>query len=216
MCYRLWMNRNETKQAVGILAYGSLVGDPGSEIDEVRTETIEGLLTPFPVEFARQSGKTRGGAPTLVPYEGGAPVRAQLFVVNTSIDDATNRLYRRETRKIGTGERYEHSDSPGPNKVTIKRLGPFAGIDVVLYAQIGANIDDLGARTLAALAIASVGKAEEGLDGISYLMDAIANGIETPLTSAYAEAVTRECGANDLPGALAKARTRFRGEGNNR
>jgi hypothetical protein len=53
------MNEGPT---VGILTYGSLIGDPGPEIEEVRTRTIEGLTTPFSVEFARMSGKTRGGA----------------------------------------------------------------------------------------------------------------------------------------------------------
>ena len=38
---------------------------------------------------------------------------------------------------------------------------------------------------LAKRAVESVGKADEGKDGISYLMNAIACGIETSLTPAY-------------------------------
>ncbi|GAA4131236.1 hypothetical protein ACFFTN_26415 [Aminobacter aganoensis] len=62
--------------AVGILAYGSLIGDPGAEIEPAITSRIA-CLTPFPVEFARQS-RTRKGAPTLVPSERGASIRAQM------------------------------------------------------------------------------------------------------------------------------------------
>jgi len=54
------------------LAYGSLIDDPGSEIQPVIARLIEGVETPFKVEFARSSEK-RDGAPTLVPVkEGGA------------------------------------------------------------------------------------------------------------------------------------------------
>lgn len=203
--YRRRMDKNETKQTVGILAYGSLIGDPGPEIEEIRTGTIEGVTTPFPVEFARSSSK-RGGAPTLVPYEKGAKVRAQVFVLSTSISDAADRLYRREIDDIGSVKQYQHSDNPGPNKVTVKRLEPFAGIDVVLYTEIGANINDPSAARLTGLAIASVGKAKEGKDGISYLMNAITNGIETPLTRAYAAEILRRTETEDLAAALAKVR----------
>jgi hypothetical protein len=61
---------------IGILAFGSLIGNPGDEIAalEIAAERRHGVLTPFPVEFARSSTK-RGGAPTLVPY---AQARAKL------------------------------------------------------------------------------------------------------------------------------------------
>jgi len=33
------------------------------------------VMTPFPIEFVRKS-RQRGGAPTVVPYNDGGPVRA--------------------------------------------------------------------------------------------------------------------------------------------
>jgi hypothetical protein len=56
------------EDAVGILAFGSLIDRPGWEIDEGIIGRKAGVLTPFSVEFARKSVK-RGGAPTLVPVE---------------------------------------------------------------------------------------------------------------------------------------------------
>lgn len=202
-------------QRIGILAYGSLIGDPGREIDEVRAGELIPVMTPFPVEFARSSSG-RGGAPTLIPYAGGAAVRAQVLVITTSVEDAADRLYRREIDDVGSGRRYEHSDNPGPTKVVINRLKDFAGLDVVLYTQIGANIDDLNAARLAEFGIESVGKAKPGKDGISYLMNAMRHGIETPLSAAYAEAIKQKLGTSDLPGALAKAGSRNRSEEGNR
>lgn len=58
---------------VGIIAYGSLLPDPGSEIEVATAEVIQDLVTPFPVEYARSSKKC-DGSPTLVPSQAGAPV----------------------------------------------------------------------------------------------------------------------------------------------
>ena len=121
------------KQTVGILAYGSLINDPGREIKEVRVRKIKGVMTPFPVEFARSSS-TRGGAPTLVPYAGGGYVRAQVLVVNTSVTEATHRLYRRETDKVGSDRRYKHSNNPGPDKVIVEQLRINSGL--TLYSML--------------------------------------------------------------------------------
>lgn len=51
----------ETKEkpTVGILAYGSLISDPGDEIENARTKIIHDVMTPFHIEFARSS-KNRG------------------------------------------------------------------------------------------------------------------------------------------------------------
>lgn len=85
--------------SVGILAYGSLIGDPGAEIAPVILGRIE-CRTPFKVEYARTS-VSRMGAPTLVPYDAGDHVAAQILVVDLPIHEATNRLYRRELHKVG-------------------------------------------------------------------------------------------------------------------
>ena len=85
---------------VGILAYGSLIGDPGPEIEPHIIRRIS-CRTPFNVEFARAS-RTRTGGPSLVPYDDGSQVAAQILVVDLPLKEATDRLYRRETRKVGT------------------------------------------------------------------------------------------------------------------
>jgi len=64
---------------VGILAYGSLIADPGPEIEPAIVDRIK-CETPFKVEFARTS-KRRAGAPTLVPYKAGGQVSSELLVV---------------------------------------------------------------------------------------------------------------------------------------
>lgn len=124
-------------QTVGILAYGSLIGEPGLEIEDVRTSTIDGVMTRFPVEFARSSG-SRGGAPTLVPHDNGGCVNAHIFVLETLVDDACHCFYRREINKVGSGLRYAHKNKPGLNDVVIERLEGESGIDIAhLYADRG-------------------------------------------------------------------------------
>ena len=46
---------------IGIMAYGSLIADPGNEIQNRLDHFISDVETPFPVEYARRSGKTRNG-----------------------------------------------------------------------------------------------------------------------------------------------------------
>ena len=70
---------------VGILAYGSLIGDPGAEIEPHITRRIS-CRTPFKVEFARTS-RTRKGGPTLVPYKDGSEVAAQILLVDLSLKE---------------------------------------------------------------------------------------------------------------------------------
>jgi hypothetical protein len=87
--------RNE----VGILASGSLLSDPGDELNRVIERRIDDVLTPFEVEYARSS-RTRASAPTLVPVKGGmgGQVRAQVLVLKPDANVATAKtlLYRRE------------------------------------------------------------------------------------------------------------------------
>jgi hypothetical protein len=60
---------------IGILAYGSLIGNPGFEIEPHITRRIA-CRTTFKVEFARTS-KTRTSGPTLIPYDEGLEAAAQ-------------------------------------------------------------------------------------------------------------------------------------------
>lgn len=191
---------------IGILAYGSLIDDPDVEIAEATIGTKADVLTPFNIEYARTSN-SRGGAPTLVPVtHGGSPVSGQIFILDVPEREAANRLWRRETRKVGSGLEYAPPKKIGPNTVVVKRLENFAGVSVVLYTQIAANIELLTGEALAALAIASVGKAKPGMDGISYLIAAKGNGITTALSADYEAEIQRQTGCEGLEEALAKLR----------
>ena len=191
---------------VGILAYGSLITDPGDEILAVRTRITENIATPFPVEYARSSAG-RGGAPTLVPFERGCPVQSQLFLVDTSVEDAADRLYRREINAVGSRRRYQHKTNPSDKDVIVDRIESFLGVSLTLYTRIAATIVDPTAERLADLAIGSVAKADKGRDGITYLINAISAGIQTPLTEEYAAEIMRRVNANTLEEALATIRS---------
>ncbi len=89
-------------RGVGILAYGSLISDPGIEIHPQIVRRVP-TTTPFPVEYARISEK-RGGAPTVVPHSSGNPVKAEVLVLSDSVllAEAANLLWRRVLRNDAT------------------------------------------------------------------------------------------------------------------
>jgi cation transport regulator ChaC len=194
---------------VGILAYGSLLEHPGEEIEKATVRVVSSVKTPFKVEFARSSGK-RSGAPTLVPDDRGGNVDARIFVVDLSVAEATNRLYRRELNEVGSGLAYKEPKRVMANTVVIKSLPNFGGVETVLYTHISANIEPLTAGKLAELAIRSARERGDNRDGITYLIDAARHGIETPLGKAYAAEIMRALGAPNLTDALAQARAQGR------
>jgi hypothetical protein len=196
----------EASARLGILAYGSLIDDPGEEIAAATAGILRaGVITPFPVEFARSS-HTRAGAPTLVPMtKGGARVPARVFVLRDDVSEqaARDMLWRRETGKKGRAPTARvHA---GPDDVVIDEIVDFHGVGKVLYARIASNIVPLTPQRLAELALNSARCAEvaaKGRDGISYLMDALHNGIDTPLSAAYEAELLRRSGAATLADAL--------------
>jgi cation transport regulator ChaC len=199
-------NKPATELSVGILAYGSLISNPDSEIECARTRVIENIQTPFCVEFARSSGK-RGDAPTLVPVEdGGSQVKGQVFVMDLTEEEAANVLYRREIDRVGSGKTYAAPEKVTKNKVLVERLTNFAELDIVLYTRIAATIEPLTAERLADLAIKSVAnpKTDPGRDGITYLIDAKRHGIVTALSPAYEAEILRKTECRTLENALAK------------
>ena len=189
--------------SVGILAYGSLITDPG---DEIKPKILRRICcrTPFKVEYARSSGK-RDGAPTLVPYNEGEHVNAHILVVDLPLSEAKDRLYRRETGK--TDVNYTPPMKITCNSVLIKSLRDYAKINHVIYTCIGANIRELTGERLACLAIRSARTRDDGQDGISYLMDAIDAGISTPLSDAYKAAIMKQTRASTLEDALRTCRS---------
>jgi hypothetical protein len=92
--------------------------------------------------------------------------------------------------------------------MVVEKLDDFAGLDVVLYTKLGANITDLNAAKLADLAIKSA-KAEAGRtgkDGINYLISVKRQGISTPLMPSYEREILRKTGTSNLEYALSRCR----------
>ncbi len=194
---------------IGILAYGSLIEEPGVEIDPLMEKIIKNVETPFKIEFSRTSS-TRKGAPTLVLDENGSSVNGQILVLKDSVSlkVAKNLLWRRERRKERTGEEYIEEENPTPSKVIVVVLENFKDIDYVLYTKIGANIKDPTAEKLANLAIESAKKeaGKAGKDGISYLISVKRQGIKTPLMPEYEESILKKLNVETLEDAYTHCR----------
>jgi hypothetical protein len=190
--------------AIGTIAFGSLLDDPGDELRRVVLHRTGPVETPFAVEFARSS-KTRAGAPTLVPVaSGGARVAATVLVLDRQVDEALARdlLYRRETWRVG------QPVSCPPDLDWIAAAPRVGGVEVCLYTALPANVAPLTASRLAELAIASA-RAEAGAlrrDGISYLREQKRRGLVTPLSPAYEAQVLRRTGARTLSEAWTRLR----------
>lgn len=110
--------------SIGMLAFGSLIGNPGDELLSLICRRIDNVETPFRVEFARRS-QHRDGAPTLVPVDrGGAQVNAAILVLDEAVQEteAKNKLYRRETHNVGRKDIvYRRMREPGPLMLSSKR-----------------------------------------------------------------------------------------------
>ena len=197
------------KKTIGILAFGSLINEPGPELAPKIMMRIK-TPTPFLVEYGRYSGKTRGGAATLVPHPAGAPVDGEILVLDDAVTsaEAADMLWRRETRKVGSSETY--TEGASANKVLVKHLMDSPCVSDVLYTdfRLEGKIETPNAQELAQRAIRSVESAQDGMDGISYLMSNIAAGIETRLTQAYKAEILRQTKAQSLDEALNKVKSR--------
>ena len=206
---------------LGILAYGSLLKDPGKELKGNIVERIR-VETPFEVEYARTS-KGRAGAPTIVPVSDGkgGKVHAYILILKPHIGEegARNMLYRREINCMEEKSVVYDDKCQRGNKdsIVIKRLENFGGVAVVLYTSLRANIEKVlqvnisaeeKAKELASLAVESVTRDIfcSQRDGIRYLVDAIYCGIRTPLTEVYKQEILSQ--ASDAPN-LEKARLRI-------
>ncbi len=192
------------KKKVGILAFGSLISDPGKELLPKITMRMK-TPTPFGVEYGRYS-QTRGGAPTLVPHEAGAPVDGEILVLEdtVSVEEARNMLWRRERRMEGTGKSYV--EEPGANKVLVREWADAPSVEHVLYTDFHpeGKITNPQAADLARMAIQSVKAAKEGMDGITYLKNNLASGVKTKLTADYEAEILKQTKAHSLQEALEK------------
>ena len=203
---------SQIRSAIGILAYGSLIADPGVEIDPLIVDRIE-TRTPFPVEYARFSA-TRGGAPTVVRHSMGRPVKAYVLVLAKAespsgalrLCEARDLLWHRETRNEGTGKYRESGDK---NAVLVRDLPGFCDLAHVLYTDFNpeGKIADPDPKSLARAVIESVGRAPLGKDGISYLIALLKSGVETELTARYVAEIQSQTGTYDLACALRQLKT---------
>ena len=194
-----------TLMTIGILAYGSLIDEPGHEIRPFITDRIT-TETPFPVEFGRFSTSTRGGAPTVVPHTLGKPVAAEILVLSDEVQlaEAKSMLWRRERGKMGSGEEYQERGTK--NAVLVRVTVDFCGIDHVLYTDFNpeGKISSPDPHALAVAAVESVRKAVSGKDGISYLMNLISKGVITKLTGEYRQEILHLTNTTSLEEALQK------------
>lgn len=191
---------------IGILAYGSLIEDPGCEIEPLIKRRIQDVQTPFKIEFSRKSS-SRDNAPTVVPVEeGGATVNATILVLCDEVEEeqAMDLVWRRETRKETSDKHYQFPVNPSVNQVVVETIQNYSGVETVLYTRIGANISNPTPLNLAKLAVESAkGKAgKTGKDGISYLMSVKHQDISTPLMPDYEKDILVLTGAQSLEEAL--------------
>ena len=199
---------------IGILAYGSLLQNPGQEIAPCITERIP-AMTPFAIEYARSS-QGRSGAPTLVPVSQsiGKPVTGQIFILDSrvSLVEAYNILYRREINRIGdrTCIYNDSEQRKKKNGVLVEQVKEFCNTSVVLYASLKPNLPEIlredvshneKVKKLAHLAMDSINieTFASQCDGIQYLADNLAFHIITPLSLSYKEYILKQTGASSLP-----------------
>jgi hypothetical protein len=124
---------------------------------------------------------------------------------DVSVDEARDMLWRRERSKECSGEKYAESTSA--NAVLARETSESPWVCIALYTDFNeaGKIAQPMPAELARCAIQSVGKAEAGKDGISYLQNAIACGIKTPLTDAYRGEILKQTNTASLQEALEKA-----------
>jgi len=193
---------------IGILAYGSLIDNPGEEIEPLIIERIK-CITPFKVEYARTSS-SRSGAPTLIPsVTMGKQVNATILVLenSTELEYAKSILWRRERHKVGESANYIVIKSPKVNQVVIKTINDYENVETVIYTSLGQNISgEINSEKLADLSIKSI-LDEAGAtkkDGIRYLLSAKENNIETKFSNEYEKQILIKTGTDTLEEAIKK------------
>ncbi len=199
------------KHKIGILAFGSLIDNPGEEIKEIEVERIN-CITPFKIEFARISS-SRDQAPTLVPVEEnskGRKTNATIIVIdeNTKLDKAKSILWRRECHKTNRNEEYVEREKPTSQNVIVLELENFCEVDKVIYTTFlpQKKYKNLTPEKLADFAISSIlSKAGvEKKDGIRYLKSTKKYGIVTEDSEEYEKQILLKTNSKSLEEAIEK------------
>jgi hypothetical protein len=201
----------DKKYKIGILAFGSLINDPGEEIKELEIDRID-CETPFKIEFSRISS-SRDKAPTLVPVKDndiGKKTNAKIIVIdeNTSLTDAKSILWRRECHKKDKSQEFAQPQKPTSKNVLIGELENFCGVEKVIYTTFLPQDDykNLTPEKLADFAIESI-LSKAGIvekDGIRYLLAAKISGIETEYSDEYEKSILSKTETNSLQEAIEK------------
>ena len=186
----------------GIIAFGSLIDDPGKELEKFIVKKVPDIITPFKIEYGRKSS-SRANAPTLIPIaNGGEYVKATLLILSDELKltEVKNMLYRRELHKVGSNNVYKDRVKPKNNHLVIKEHSGIQGVKIALSANFGQNLDSITPEILSDLAIKSFksDNVEKGKDGISYLNNNIKNGIITPMTKDYKSMILKKMNATSL------------------
>jgi hypothetical protein len=176
--------RPVAQRPLAILAYGSLLHSPGS-LGPLITGVVP-CRTPFPVEYGRASQRWNGG-PVLVPHPDGGPVDGALLLLagHLELGQAADLLAEREGLLTSRG--ILQVEVPGEEE----RL--------VLTCSLPRNLPapDITPAALARRAVASVHR-DGRRNGVRYLAGALAQGVVTPRTEAYRDAVLAAAGAGSL------------------
>ena len=169
---------------LAIFAYGSLLSDPGEQIAPHIIARIT-QPSPWPIEYARRA-KLRGNGPTLVIHRLGGIVQGQLLVLDVSLD------------RINEVEEWLWTREGKPPRDGIRRM-EWYGYGRVLYCDLESTLGeaDLTPQSLARFAIESVRQQPER-NALKYLANNIEQGVITPLTLAYRDAVLSITGAVNL------------------
>lgn len=196
----------------GILVYDPRLAHPTDPFWEDVCDQ-EAVTTPFAVEFAR-SEPSQAGAPVLVPVpdDQGMPVRATVLIldINGDAENAEDQIFASTLDARSPYMSYRIALRNGSKVSKIELLRDFADMAAVAYLCDGPNLDiildprmpDIAkAEQLAVLAVGSLTPETfiQGRDGIQYLIDTMATGLETRLTLYYRDALLRLAGdAPDL------------------
>ena len=173
-----------SEENLAIFAYGSLLSDPGESIAPHIVARIP-CASPWPVEYARRA-KLRGDGPTLVIHDSGASVQGRLLVLDArldAIDEVEGWLWERKGK---------------PPRAGLKRMA-LGGFRRVLYCDLECTLrtEQLNPECLARFAIESV-RNNPARNAIRYLAQNIDQGVITPLTYGYRDAILCATGASDL------------------
>lgn len=200
---------NVIKHKIGILAFGSLINNPGAEIISNEIDRLD-CETPFKVEFARISS-SRSNAPTLIPIENGSKgkkVKGKILILRPEInlEQAKSILWRRERHEKDKLKEFKEPPSPTHKNVLIGVLNNFCDVEIVLYTRflLQPEFSSLNASKLAEFAINSIlDKAgEDGEDGVRYLLDSKRDGIITEYSKEYEKEILSKTKTSSLQEAI--------------